>query len=116
MALCAAKDNDEIVDDLMTMFRQWSKDHFEFHTSPVLLFCESYGGKMGAAFAKSIAADQASGQLQINFQYVPFPIAHIRKSFVLVWALAQTMLDPPVDIMDCLRNPSRVTEDDRMSL
>mmetsp|Transcript_14419 Transcript_14419/g.43620 ORF Transcript_14419/g.43620 Transcript_14419/m.43620 type:complete len:483 (-) Transcript_14419:261-1709(-) len=65
-----AKDNDEIVDDLMTMFRQWSKDHFEFHTSPVLLFCESYGGKMGAAFAKSIAADQASGQLQINFQGV----------------------------------------------
>jgi carboxypeptidase C (cathepsin A) len=52
----------------MTMFREWSGTHFEFHRSPILLFCESYGGKMGAEFARALAADQASGRLDINFQ------------------------------------------------
>lgn len=35
---CAATDNEGIVEDLMTLFREWSKDHFEFHTAPVYLF------------------------------------------------------------------------------
>ncbi len=34
----AATDNEGIVEDLMALFSEWSKDHFEFHTAPVYLF------------------------------------------------------------------------------
>lgn len=26
------------MEDLMVLMREWSKDHFEFHTAPVYLF------------------------------------------------------------------------------
>lgn len=35
------------------------------------LCSESYGGKMGAAFAKALARDQREGRLDINFQCAP---------------------------------------------
>ena len=46
------------------------QDHLEFQTAPVYVFCESYGGKVGAAFALAVSREVAAGRLQLNFQCV----------------------------------------------
>eukprot|EP00884_Botryococcus_braunii_P006027 jgi/Botrbrau1/15425/Bobra.43_2s0051.1 len=65
-----ARNNSEIVDDLMVFLREfvWAKP--EFHRAPVYLVCESYGGKMGIEFAQRIVEGQKSGYLSINFKGV----------------------------------------------
>ena len=70
LALRAATNNEEIVADLITTFKEIIQSHFEFTYAPLFLFCESYGGKMGAAFALAIHRAQQAGEVSLNFKCV----------------------------------------------
>lgn len=52
----AATNNAEIAADLLEFFKAYLADHPEAQAAPIYIVCESYGGKMGIEFARSLQA------------------------------------------------------------
>ncbi|CAD6196523.1 unnamed protein product [Caenorhabditis auriculariae] len=60
----------QIGQDLLTWLRKFLVLHSEYRTRPFYIFCESYGGKMSAEFARVITNAIKEGSLQLNFRAV----------------------------------------------
>ncbi|KHJ91716.1 hypothetical protein OESDEN_08408, partial [Oesophagostomum dentatum] len=60
----------EIGQDLLAWLRQFLILHSEYRTRPFFIFCESYGGKMSAEFARVITQEINAGTLRLNFRGV----------------------------------------------
>ncbi|VDL81780.1 unnamed protein product [Nippostrongylus brasiliensis] len=60
----------QIGQDLLLWLRQFLVLHNEYRTRPFFIFCESYGGKMSAEFARVITQEIASGSLRLDFRGV----------------------------------------------
>ncbi|KHJ76701.1 hypothetical protein OESDEN_23679 [Oesophagostomum dentatum] len=60
----------EIGQDLLAWLRQFLILHSEYRTRPFFIFCESYGGKMSAEFARVITQEISAGTLRLNFRGV----------------------------------------------
>lgn len=58
------KTNKEISDDLVSFIRQFLDQNPEFRTSPIHIFGQSYGGKMGAEFAYDLDREIKAGRIQ----------------------------------------------------
>jgi serine carboxypeptidase 1 len=59
-----------IADDFLTVITSIYKNYPEFEKSPLYIFCESYGGKMTAAYGVTLLNAIKSQGLPINFQGV----------------------------------------------
>ncbi|KJH51452.1 serine carboxypeptidase [Dictyocaulus viviparus] len=57
----------QIGHDLLVWIRQFLVIHPEYRIRPFFIFCESYGGKVGAEFAQLITKEIDIGNLQLNF-------------------------------------------------
>ncbi|CAI2354359.1 unnamed protein product [Caenorhabditis sp. 36 PRJEB53466] len=64
------KDITQIGQDLLAWLRRFLALHPEYRTRPFYIFCESYGGKMSAQFAKVITDAVKASSLQLNFRAV----------------------------------------------
>ncbi|KAK6016152.1 serine carboxypeptidase [Ostertagia ostertagi] len=60
----------QIGQDLLAWLRYFLIVHSEYRTRPFFIFCESYGGKMSAEFARVIAQEIASGTIRLDFRGV----------------------------------------------
>ncbi|RCN25898.1 serine carboxypeptidase [Ancylostoma caninum] len=60
----------EIGQDLLAWLRQFLVIHPEYRTRPFFIFCESYGGKMSAEFARVITQEISAGNLRLDFRGV----------------------------------------------
>ncbi|VDO87352.1 unnamed protein product [Heligmosomoides polygyrus] len=61
---------EQIGQDLLAWIRQFLVNHPEYRTRPFFIFCESYGGKMSAEFARVITQEVATGNLRMDFRGV----------------------------------------------
>lgn len=61
---------EQIGQDLLAWIRQFLVNHPEYRTRPFFVFCESYGGKMSAEFARVITQEVATGNLRMDFRGV----------------------------------------------
>ncbi|CAJ0590577.1 unnamed protein product [Cylicocyclus nassatus] len=61
---------EQIGQDLLAWLRQFLILHSEYRTRPFFIFCESYGGKMSAEFARVITQEISAGNLRLNFRGV----------------------------------------------
>ncbi|XP_020912709.1 retinoid-inducible serine carboxypeptidase, partial [Exaiptasia diaphana] len=64
------KDVTEIAEDLLTMLQSFMKEMPVFQNIPFFIFCESYGGKMTAAFGVRLYKAISSGEIRCNFKAV----------------------------------------------
>lgn len=62
--------NEEIGADMVQFFIGFYKEHPEFSTVPMYIFCESYGGKMTVEIAKQLDAAIKANQLKADFRGV----------------------------------------------
>jgi serine carboxypeptidase 1 len=60
----------EIADDLVNLFAEFLKTHTIFQELPFYIFCESYGGKMTAAFGVALNQAIQSGTIRVKFKGV----------------------------------------------
>ena len=60
--------NAQITADLLTFLRTFMSQRPEWQATPLYIFCESYGGKMGIAFAKAALAAQREGTLKADLK------------------------------------------------
>ncbi|VDO34754.1 unnamed protein product [Haemonchus placei] len=60
----------QIGQDLLAWLRQFLILHSEYRTRPFFIFCESYGGKMSAEFARVITQEIAAGTIRLDFRGV----------------------------------------------
>ncbi|CAG2114693.1 unnamed protein product [Medioppia subpectinata] len=62
------KDNTEIAKDLVTLMKEFYKKSPEFESTPLYIFCESYGGKMTVGFAKELHRAIQDKEIKANFK------------------------------------------------
>lgn len=60
--------NAEVAEDLLKFLQAFMIQQPQWQTAPLFVFCESYGGKMGVAFAKAIMKAQKENLLQVNLR------------------------------------------------
>ncbi|XP_064406187.1 retinoid-inducible serine carboxypeptidase-like isoform X3 [Halichondria panicea] len=60
----------EIAKDLLSLFSAFLKTHSVFQKMPFYIFCESYGGKMTAAFAEVLQEAINAGNVSVVFKGV----------------------------------------------
>ncbi|KAK6049298.1 serine carboxypeptidase [Cooperia oncophora] len=60
----------QIGQDLLAWLRYFLVLHSEYRTRPFFIFCESYGGKMSAEFARVITQEVAAGTIRLDFRGV----------------------------------------------
>ncbi|PIO76283.1 serine carboxypeptidase [Teladorsagia circumcincta] len=60
----------QIGQDLLAWLRYFLILHSEYRTRPFFIFCESYGGKMSAEFARVINQEIAAGSIRLDFRGV----------------------------------------------
>ncbi|CAD6999263.1 retinoid-inducible serine carboxypeptidase [Ceratitis capitata] len=64
------KNNNEIALDLVSLMKGFYKNHPEFETVPLHIFCESYGGKMAPEFALELYYAIQRGEIRSNLTSV----------------------------------------------
>jgi len=76
----------QIADDLVFLFKEFSKAYPEFQKIPLYIFCESYGGKMTAAFAQALYKSINHGDVHANFKGVALGDSWISPvDYVMTW-------------------------------
>uniref|UniRef100_A0A0K8VCD7 Retinoid-inducible serine carboxypeptidase n=1 Tax=Bactrocera latifrons TaxID=174628 RepID=A0A0K8VCD7_BACLA len=68
--LYLTKNNNEIALDLVRLMKGFYKQHPEFESVPLHIFCESYGGKMAPEFALELYYAIQRGELRSNLTSV----------------------------------------------
>jgi len=77
---------DQIAQDLTTLFSAFLKKYPVFQQTPFYIFSESYGGKMAASFSRTLAKAINSSQISANFQGVALGDSWINPiKFVDAW-------------------------------
>eukprot|EP00127_Corallochytrium_limacisporum_P002190 Clim_evm84s108 gene=Clim_evmTU84s108 len=62
------KTEQEIADDLMVFFKDLLQAYPDLQATPMWVFCESYGGKMGTSFANALSDSFDAGDIAVNFK------------------------------------------------
>ncbi|TKR69490.1 hypothetical protein L596_021642 [Steinernema carpocapsae] len=77
----------QIGQDLLSWAHDFfSKSHPEYQSRPFYIFCESYGGKMSAEFAKVLTDEISAGKINVNFKAVALGDSWISAmDFVNTW-------------------------------
>lgn len=79
--------NAQIADDLVAFLTQWLAQVPDASTAPFFIFCESYGGKMGASTAHALLAAIDAGSLKLNLQGIALGDSWISGiDYVSTWA------------------------------